>query len=135
MDILDILGSLKAEDSPIFTVPEHNKLISYLSKQKNDVTFKDIEKNTNIKNERLLEINQEISLHWKDKLVSKVLYKSMIKSGKDESEEFKQFFQRPDVDIACLFMFKIKDIKENMRNLNTPQYLFIKDNWEKYRGY
>ena len=90
---------------------------------------------TGLSKERILEINQEISLHWKDNLVSRVLFKSMLGSSNDNSREFKEFFSRPDVDIACLFMFKIKDIKENMRNLNTPQYLFIKDNWEKYRGY
>jgi len=135
MKLFDIMSKLNAEDAPIFTVPEHDKIVNYLHKQKNDVTFYDVCKHTNITKERILEINQEISLHWKDKLVSRVLFKSMLKSHEDESGEFKEFFTRPDVDIACLFMFKIKDIKENMKNLSTPQYLFIKDNWEKYRGY
>ena len=134
MDIHKIFGKLKAEDVPIFTVPEHDVICNYLHTLDNDVSIIDISKATGITKERLLEINQEISLHFKDNLAPKVFYKAMMNAGDNDSEEFKQFFIRADVDISCLFMSRVSDIKKNMRNLNTPGYIFLLDNWKKHGG-
>jgi len=135
MKIKDIIKSLKAEDSPIMTVPEHDSIVEFLRKTEKDVTYEQLAKAIGISTNRMLEINQEVSLHWKVKLAPRVLYKSMLSASRTNSEEFKIFFQRPDVDISCLFQAKISDLKKRMRNYDTPQYWFIIDNWKKYRGY
>jgi len=132
---IELLKKLKAGDVFIITIPEQEKLQNYLGKQKEDVTFDAISKDTGISKERLLEINQEISIHFKNNLAPKVFYKSMLKTAQGNNTEFEMFFIRPDVDLCCLFMFKIIDIKQNMRHLNSPSYLFLRNNWEKYRGY
>ena len=135
MKLDEILGKLKAEDVPIMEIPEQDKLLNFLRPLKNDVTFEEIKNNTDISIERLLEINQEISLHFKTNLAPKVFFKAMSEAEKDQGEQFQQFFQRIDVDLCCNFLFKILNIKQNLRNLNTPQFIFLKENWEKYRGY
>ena len=133
MKIGDIIKKIKAEDIPVKIIPEQEQLQLYLRKQKGDVTFDKISKDTNIKLERLLEINNEISIHYRDNLMPKVLYKSMLNT--DGDTEFQQFFLRQDVDLGCLFMSKILDIKKNMKTKNTPAFSFLMDNWKKYRGY
>ena len=134
MDIFDIFKSLKAEDIPIKTIPEQEQLLTYLKTVEN-TSFQEISNHTNITMERLMDINQEISLHFKNNLGPKVFYKAMTEASDDNNEQFKQFFQRTDVDLCCNFMFKIKDIRDNMKNLNTPSFVFLKENWIKYRGY
>jgi len=132
----DIVGKLKAEDVPIFTIPEQEIMQDFLRKQEdNSVNMDDICKETQINQDRFLEINQEISLHFRDKLAPKVFFKAMMKSGEDNSEEFKQFFLRPDVDLSCLLMSKVVDIRNNMKMLNSQGYQFLFDSWKKYRGY
>lgn len=132
----DIVGKLKAEDVPIFTIPEQEIMQDYLRNQEDDsVSMDNLCKETRINQDRFLEINQEISVHFRDKLAPKVFFKAMLKSSEDDSEEFKQFFLRPDVDLSCLFMCKIVDISKNMKTLNSPSYQFYFNNWKKYRGY
>ena len=135
MDLNKILGKLKPEDAPIKTIPEQDQLQSYLREQEEDVTFDKISNDTSITKERLLEINNEISIHYREVLAPKVLLKSMLKTNIDNDTEFQMFFQRPDTDLGLLFMSKISDIKNNMRNYNTPSWNFLMDNWKKYRGY
>ena len=135
MNIKDIFGKLKAEDVPIMEIPEQDVLQNFMKSTENDVTFAEICRATGIKNERILEINQEISLHFKNNLAPKVLFKAMLSASNKDNEEFEQYFQRADVDLCCHFMFKVTDIKKNMRNLNTPQFVFLYENWKKYRGY
>ena len=133
MGFLDIVKKLKAEDAPIKIIPEQNQLQDYLRKQGNDVTFEQISKDTGITKERLLEINNEISIHYRDVIAPKVLFKSMYQVK--DNAEFQLFFQRPDVDLGCLFMSKIIDIYSTMRNYGTPSWNFLMENWKKYRGY
>ena len=135
MELKKILGKLKPEDAPIKTIPEQDQLQSYLREQEEDVTFDKISEDTSIKKERLLEINNEISTHYREVLAPKVLLKSMMKTNTDNDTEFQMFFQRPDTDLGLLFMSKISDIKNNMRNYGTPSWNFLMDNWKKYRGY
>jgi hypothetical protein len=135
MDLFKIKKSIEAKDIPIYTVNEHDVLVDVLRKQKNDVSIQDICEKTKISKERFLEINNEISIHFRDYLAPNVLFKAMTVAKDDNSETFKMFFQRPDVDISCLFMSKIIDIKQGMKNLETPSYNFLIDNWKKYRGY
>ena len=135
MKLKDILPKLKPEDAPVKLLPEHNVLQEYLREQNNNVTFDKMSKDTGIPKERLLEINQEISLYWKEHLAPKVLLKSMLGTTRGHDTELEMFFLRPDVDLGLLFMSKIKDIYENMRNYKTASWNFLIDNWEKYRGY
>lgn len=134
MNLGDILKKIQAKDHPIFTVPEHDTLVDILKQVDDSITFDRLSKATGITKERLLEINQEISLHFKDKLAGQVLYKSML-SERENPEEFEQFFQRQDVEISCLFMSKISDVFEGMTMKGTSTWDFLMDNWRKYRGY
>lgn len=133
MGIFDIMDKLKAEDVPVKTIPEQEQVQLYLSKQKGMVTFDKISKDTKITKERLLEINDEMSIHFRDNLASKVLFKSMW--GKSDKAEFKVFFQRVDVDLCLLIMSKVKEVYDGMKLKHTPQWDFLMDNWKRYRGY
>jgi len=135
MGLFDIMSKLHPSDVPILTIPEQEMLQDYLQKQDTDVSIEKICEETDIIKERFLEINQEISIHFRDNIAPKVFLKAMMNSEKDNIEEFKQFFLRPDVDLGCLFMSKIVDIKQGMKNFGTPAYQFYLDSWKKYRGY
>jgi hypothetical protein len=58
----------------------------------------------------------------------------MLNSDKN-IDEFKMFFQRTDVELCMNFLFRITDVKQNLSMLNSPSYVFLYDNWVKYRGY
>lgn len=135
MGIDDIISKITPDDAPILEIPEQLQLQVFMRKVIEDISFDEISQLTGIDKERLLDINNEISIHFRDNLASKVLPKALLGANKDDNEMFKQFFIRPDVDLCCNFLFKITDVKKNLRNLNTPTFIFLKDNWEKYRGY
>lgn len=127
-----IKDKIRAEDVPIYLGGNELKLQEYLRKQKIEVSFDKICKDLQFTHDQILEMNNNISLHFKNKLAPKALYKSMLPGNK---EEFKRFFQRPDLDVCLLMMTKIYDIRKNMKNLDTPAFEFMIDNWKKHRGY
>jgi len=136
MNLFDIIKSLKAEDAPIYEIPEQEKLQDYLRKQDTDqLTYKQISIDTGISFERIVQICNELSVFFRDTLAPKVFYKSMLKATKEDKEEFKIFFQRPDVDLALLTLTRNKEIWMNMKKYGTPSWDFMIDNWKKYRGY
>ena len=130
----DIFKLLKEEDVPIKEFPHQEKLQSYLQQNDDDVSYDDIVKNTGISYDTLLDLHNDISLHFKNSIAPKVFFSAMIHSSTN-NEEFKMFFQRPDVDLCLLCLFKISDTKKMIKNIGTPQYQFLYDNWKKYRGY
>ena len=135
MDLDKIYKKLKPKDVPMLTFPEMEKLIFFFKRIDDDITLAEVSKRLDMSLERLFEINHKVGLHFRENLAPKVLFKAMINASKDSNEEFIQFFQRPDVDICCHFLFKVVDVKKNLRNIGTPQYEFMYDNWVKYRGY
>lgn len=134
MKLFDDMKKMNPEDLPIYEIKDQDKVLPVLQKVKTSISIDELSKITGLSNERILEINNEMSIHFKDNLAPKVFFKAMLKSTED-TEEFKMFFQRTDVDLCCNIMFKIEEVFSNMRHLNSPTYLFLKSNWEKYRGY
>ena len=132
MDFLKISKKLKAEDVPVYLGKDEEKMQEYLRKRKIEVSYEKIAKDIKLDKEHVMEIVNNISIHWRDNLAPKVFYKSMICN---DMKEFKSFFQRADVDLALLCMTMIYDVRKHMKNLGTPAYLLLLDNWKKYRGY
>ena len=132
MIFMNLFDKIKAEDVPIVLNADEMKLQEYLRKQKIEVSYDKICKDMQMTHKNITDIIHDISIHWRDNLCSKALFKSMLPGNQ---KEFETFFQRPDVDLSILCMTMVYDVRKGMKNLDTPSYVFIFDNWKKYRGY
>jgi len=132
MDILKLFKNLKAEDVPVLMDSDMEKLQSYLRGLKIEIDSDKICKEFDWDKDRVLDLLNRISIHWRDNLAPKVFFKSMLNS---DMSEFEGFFKRPDVDLNLLCMTMVYDIRKGMKSLGSPSYQLLLDNWKKYRGY
>ena len=132
MDFFKIARGLKAEDVPVCFNKDEEHLRDYLRGQEIEVNVDKISKNIDMSVDKVNDLLEGCSVHWRDRLAPKAFFKAM---SNEDDKELETFFQRPDVDLNMLIMERVYDVRRAMKNLGSPSYVLLFDSWKKYRGY
>jgi len=96
-----------------------------------DMTIYDLAFATNINQEKLQEILNDISKQFIE-ITKRRFLSVMVHNDADETADF---FRDRDVDLALLTQDRITDIKNNMKRVDTMGHQWIIEKWKLYRGY